>query len=142
MIEELLEPERVDVESNIPRDYKFYCFGGQVVMVHVCLRVSEVDATKNVHHYLDANFKPMPFQVFKGRPLPKKLPPKPDCWNEMMEVVQSIGRELNIFMRIDFFPTRRGAVFGSSPPRLMAEMATSRRLTDTSAPSGSVRRVA
>ena len=116
MIEELLEPERVDVESNIPRDYKFYCFGGQVVMVHVCLRVSEVDATKNVHHYLDANFKPMPFQVFKGRPLPKKLPPKPDCWNEMMEVVQSIGRELNIFMRIDFFPTRRGAVFGEFTP--------------------------
>ena len=85
-------------------------------MIHVCLRLSEVDAKKNVHHYLDANFKPMPFQVFKGRPLPKKLPPKPDCWNEMMEAVQAIGRELKIFMRIDFFPTRRGAVFGEFTP--------------------------
>ena len=41
---------------------------------------------------------------------------RPDCWNEMVDAVQTIGKAVGIYMRIDMFATKRGAVFGEFTP--------------------------
>ena len=41
---------------------------------------------------------------------------RPDCWEEMIEAVQTIGKAVGIYMRIDMFATNRGAVFGEFTP--------------------------
>ena len=41
---------------------------------------------------------------------------RPDCWEEMIEAVQTIGKAVGIYMRIDMFATDRGAVFGEFTP--------------------------
>ena len=35
MIEELLEPEAKQRDDGLPRDFKFYCFGDEIAMIHV-----------------------------------------------------------------------------------------------------------
>ena len=41
---------------------------------------------------------------------------RPDCWEEMIAAVQTIGKAVGIYMRIDMFATNRGAVFGEFTP--------------------------
>ena len=116
LIEELLQPEEAESQFSIPRDYKFFCFGEEIALVHVVLRLSEVDASLNQHHYLDSNFHLLPFHVLQGRPQSEQELEKPKCWDEMVSMVRQIGKELGIFMRIDVFPTIRGCVFGEFTP--------------------------
>ncbi len=116
MIEELLEPEEKQAEDGLPRDFKFYCFGGRIAMIHVALRKSEVKKDKNKHQYYTPNFKVINQRIMKNRPQETIPVDKPDCWDEMVQSVQKIGESLGIYMRIDMFPTKKGAVFGEFTP--------------------------
>jgi glycosyltransferase involved in cell wall biosynthesis/Tfp pilus assembly protein PilF len=116
MIEELLEPEEKQVQDGLPRDFKFYCFGEEIAMVHVALRKSEIHKDQNVHQYYSPEFKIITDRVMKNRQQGQNPIEKPDCWDEMVEVVRIIGKSLGIYMRIDMFPTSRGAVFGEFTP--------------------------
>ena len=115
MAEEFLTPEKV-VENPVPRDYKFYCFGSKIAMLHVVDRVSAEDTSLNTFHYFDENFKPIKRRVMKN-----KLPPAyelelPECFDEMVAAVKEIGSTLGIYMRIDMYATTKGAVFGEFTP--------------------------
>ena len=44
------------------------------------------------------------------------LPDIPDCWDELCETAIKLGKELE-FMRIRFYATKRGAVFGEFTPQ-------------------------
>ena len=116
MIEELLEPEPKQSADGIPRDFKFYCFGDKIALLHVALRKSEVHKEQNEHHYLTSNFELFHERVMKHRDQGTELIPRPDCWDEMIEAVQTIGRAVGIYMRIDMYATNRGAVFGEFTP--------------------------
>ena len=116
MIEELLEPEEKQVQDGLPRDFKFYCFGEEIAMVHVALRKSEVHKNQNVHQYYSPEFKIITDRIMKNRQQGQNPIEKPDCWDEMVEAVRIIGKSLGIYMRIDMFPTSRGAVFGEFTP--------------------------
>ena len=116
MIEELLIPEAKSVSDGIPRDYKFYCFGEKIALVHVALRKSEIHKEQNEHHYLTPNFVLMKEKVMKHRDQNQTSLERPDCWEEMIEAVQTIGKAVGIYMRIDMFATDRGAVFGEFTP--------------------------
>lgn len=116
MIEELLVPESKQNSDFVPRDFKFYCFGSKIAMVHVALRKSVVKTNMNVHHYFDANFKKIPHRIMESRTVLDEPLERPDCWDEMVASVQKIGEALNIYMRIDMFATNRGAVFGELTP--------------------------
>ena len=116
MIEEFLIPEEKQSSDNIPRDFKFYCFGGEIALLHVVLRRSAVDTSLNEWEYFDPQFKPIESKIMKNSNLPERNIPKPDCWEEMVEVVSKIGSKLGIFMRIDMFATEKGPVFGEFTP--------------------------
>ena len=116
MIEELLTPEDKSADDVLPRDYKFYCFGEKIVLIHVALRRSEINKEQNEHHYLKPNFVPFGEKVMKHRKQSKTPLERPDCWEEMIEAVRTIGKAVGIYMRIDMFATNRGAVFGEFTP--------------------------
>ena len=116
MIEELLEPEKKQELDGLPRDFKFYCFGNQIAMVHVALRKSEINKDENEHQYYTPEFNLIQMQIMEKRKQGKIPIERPDCWEEMVESVKTIGQELGIYMRIDMFATNRGAVFGEFTP--------------------------
>lgn len=116
MIEELLKPEQKQSKDGIPRDFKFYCFGEEIAMIHVALRKSEIEKNKNEHQYYTSEFKIIEHSVMENRRQGHVPIERPDCWNEMIQSVQTIGKALGIYMRIDMFPTNRGAVFGEFTP--------------------------
>ena len=116
MIEELLNPEQKQSDDGIPRDFKFYCFGEDIVMIHVALRKSEIHKTKNEHQYYTPEFKIIESRVMENRQQGQIPIDRPDCWDEMVQSAQTIGKALGIYMRIDMFPTNRGAVFGEFTP--------------------------
>jgi glycosyltransferase involved in cell wall biosynthesis len=116
MIEELLEPEKKQSSDGLPRDFKFYCFGDEIAMVHIALRKSEIHKERNEHHYYTPDFRIIEQKVMEKRDQGTVPIERPDCWDEMIEAVQAIGRELGIYMRIDMFATSKGAVFGEFTP--------------------------
>lgn len=116
MLEELLEPEDKQSDDILPRDFKFYCFGEEIAMVHVALRKSEVHKEKNLHQYYTANFEIIKDKIMEKRQQGHIPIEKPDCWEEMIESVGKIGKSLGMYMRIDMFATNRGAVFGEFTP--------------------------
>ena len=116
MIEELLEPEEKQSEDGLPRDFKFYCFGEEIAMIHVALRRSEIHKEKNEHQYYTPDFKIITQRIMERRNQGRHPIERPDCWEEMIMAVKTIGRELGIYMRIDMFATARGAVFGEFTP--------------------------
>ena len=116
MIEELLEPEAKQRDDGLPRDFKFYCFGDEIAMVHVALRKSEINKGENEHQYYTPDFKIMSQRIMEKRDQGRSPIPRPDCWGEMLDAVRTIGRTLGIYMRIDMYATNRGAVFGEFTP--------------------------
>ena len=116
MIEELLEPEIKQRNDGLPRDFKFYCFGDEIAMIHVALRKSEVNKGENEHQYYTPDFKLFSQRIMEKRDQGRTPIPRPDCWDEMVNAVRTIGRELGIYMRIDMYATNRGAVFGEFTP--------------------------
>ena len=61
-------------------------------------------------------FKIMSQRIMEKRDQGRTPIPRPDCWDEMVNAVRTIGRELGIYMRIDMYATNRGAVFGEFTP--------------------------
>ncbi|PXY78563.1 MAG: hypothetical protein CXX81_07140 [Methanobacteriota archaeon] len=116
MVEEMLLPEVGRDSDGLPRDYKFYCYGEQIALVHVVLRKSLIDQHANIHHYLDCELKPISHRVMTSRPVSEEPFPMPDCWSEMLADVRTLGRSLGCFMRIDMFATDKGPVFGEFTP--------------------------
>ena len=116
MIEELLEPEVKQHDDGLPRDFKFYCFGDEIAMIHVALRKSEINKRENEHQYYTPDFKIMSQRIMEKRDQGRTPILRPDCWDEMVNAVKTIGRELGIYMRIDMYATSRGAVFGEFTP--------------------------
>lgn len=114
--EELLKPEPSTDEGFLPRDYKFYCFGGKIAMVHCVLRISNVDKHLNIHHYLGESLTPIFCKVMDVREVPNEPFPFPECWEEMLVDVRRLGSKLGCFMRIDMFATDKGPVFGEFTP--------------------------
>jgi len=115
MAEEFLAPE-IEVGNPVPRDYKFYCFGSKIAMLHVVDRVSVKDTSLNTLHYFDENFKPIKRRVMKNISPPAYELELPECFDEMVEAVKKIGSTLGIYMRIDMYATTKGAVFGEFTP--------------------------
>ena len=85
-------------------------------MIHVALRRSEIHKEKNEHQYYTPDFKIITQRIMERRNQGRHPIERPDCWEEMIMAVKTIGRELGIYMRIDMFATARGAVFGEFTP--------------------------
>jgi len=115
MIEEYLEDWKNP--EHIPYDYKFYMFGEKCAFITIIERNSSVSAKKNKFWNVIQDWNPCEFKIIKTQTPEETLPDKPDCWDELCETAITLGKELGIFMRIDLYATKRGAVFGEFTPQ-------------------------
>jgi glycosyltransferase involved in cell wall biosynthesis/lipopolysaccharide biosynthesis regulator YciM len=116
MVEEFLSPEAWREDEIIPRDWKFFCFGGEIALIHAVLRISTIEKEKNIHHYFTPDLRQIKRRICQTRPVPEEPLFFPDCWDEMVLQVKKIGSELDCFMRIDMYATEGGPVFGELTP--------------------------
>jgi glycosyltransferase involved in cell wall biosynthesis len=115
-VEELLKPESLSEDEKITRDWKFYCFGDEIALIHVVLRNSTVDKSSNVHHYFSSDLRQFQRRICSTIPVPDEPLYFPQCWDEMIKQVKMLGKKLGCFMRIDMYATDKGPVFGEFTP--------------------------
>ncbi|QNL52034.1 hypothetical protein H8S90_10920 [Olivibacter sp. SDN3] len=109
LIEEFLQNETA--EHQILTDYKFYCFNGHIASCHVINRLSPKSGFAS---FYDEHWNKMP-TVHVGYPF-KEWQEKPKCYEDMVSKVKQLSRAYEIFVRIDFYATAKGAVFGEFTP--------------------------
>ncbi len=100
----LIEPLLPGPGGAVPLDYKFMCFHGRAEII-------QVDVDRFTHHtraLFDRSFNRLPvglkFPRYEG------VLPKPDSFNEMMEIAEALSNGES-FMRVDLYDCGR-PVFG------------------------------
>jgi hypothetical protein len=109
LIEEFVRTE--DGEYKIPDDYKFYMFNGRIGCIQVINRENNVKGSTS---WYDENWNLLPNLTTNypdGKPHPK-----PRCFLEIVEYAKRLSRTYKIFIRIDFYATDKGVVFGEVTP--------------------------
>jgi hypothetical protein len=98
-------------EYHILSDYKFFCFNGEIAS---CQVINRTGPRAGYGSFYDENWNSME-AVHPGYPI-IKAQPKPACLDEMIGQVKKLSRAYQIFVRIDFYATTKGAVFGEFTP--------------------------
>ena len=127
IVEEYVSDEFAD--QTRPVDYKFHMLGSQVIHVFVCW--DRRDGGGKCAH-VDANFQRFGLDFMGSQPGggsqdPSKFreqkfvddaavaPTRPRCWNAMVAQARQVGRDLNIYVRLDFYADARyGPVIGEA----------------------------
>lgn len=109
LLEEFLKTEGGDYK--IPVDYKFYMFNGEINSILV---ISRINSSKKVSNYYDENWNPIQ-NLCEDYPKGAYQPP-PTCFREMIKQAKELSRAYEIFVRIDFYATDKGSVFGEFTP--------------------------
>jgi hypothetical protein len=109
LIEEFLKNE--NGEHAIPKDYKFFCFNGQIAACYLITRLSPKTGFAN---FYDEDWKKMK-KLHVSYPLKEDEAP-PKCYQEMVAQAKQLSKEYQIFVRLDFYATDRGPVFGEFTP--------------------------
>ncbi|MDM8176624.1 MULTISPECIES: ATP-grasp fold amidoligase family protein [Olivibacter] len=111
LVEEFLTNEAG--KHVIPTDYKFFCFNGKIAGLSVINRQGPHDGTSA---FFNEHWIPMePLTI--SYPYPYKFgQSKPKCFEEMVEQVKKLSKLYGIFVRIDFYATSNGPVFGEFTP--------------------------
>lgn len=115
MVEECLLPEP-GVDEEIAPDYKVYMFAERVALVHVAFRRSEVSKGANSHYFFLPDRTNIVFPVRNELTMSNSPAPATAYWDDVIEAAVKLGSELRTFMRIDFYATSRGVVFGEFTP--------------------------
>nr|WP_262914525.1 ATP-grasp fold amidoligase family protein [Pontibacter vulgaris] len=109
LIEEFLRTEQG--EYKIPVDYKIHTFNGEIAFIHLIKRLSP---SKGYSTFYDVNWNQLghlqdcyPAGTYQQAP---------ECLNEMLEQARTLSKAYEIFVRIDFYATDKGAVFGEFTP--------------------------
>jgi len=95
----------------IPDDYKFYMFNGQVGCIQVINRINNKQGCTT---WYDENWKLLP-NLTTNFPDGKEQS-SPRCYEEMLHMAKAISKSYKIFIRIDFYATDKGVVFGELTP--------------------------
>ena len=109
IIEELLTNHD---ENSVLDDYKFYVFKGKIeIILHKCFEKDYYTL-----NYYDHNWKPI-IQL-KPKSIKGEIKQKPKFFNELKNNVEKIGNTMfsDCFVRIDFYITPKGPVFGEITP--------------------------
>lgn len=111
---EILVEEFVQTEEQvymIPADYKMYLFNGEMAVFQVSQRWALKQGWIN---FYDETWQPLP-PVRDMYPLGPKLNP-PKCFKEMVEMGKRLSKAYEVFVRVDFYATPKGPVFGEFTP--------------------------
>jgi hypothetical protein len=111
---EFLFEEFVRTESGvykIPDDYKFYMFNGEIACIQV---INRTGPSKGFTTFYNENWQVME-NVNTYYPKGEYQQP-PKCLQEMIVKAKELSRSYEVFVRIDFYATDNGAVFGEFTP--------------------------
>lgn len=109
LIEEFLRTE--GGEYKIPDDYKFYMFNGKLATIQVINRLGPSKGFTSCYNENWQQMENVNIYYSKGA---FQMPP--GCLKEMIEKAKELSEAYEIFCRIDFYATDRGAVFGEFTP--------------------------
>lgn len=105
IVEEMLK----GTDQNIPRDYKFYVFHGDVEYVHVDFnRFGERSV-----RFFDSDWNSYDFR--KGGRSLGPITEKPSKYDEMVRIAELLGESYD-FIRVDLYNTKKGVKFGELTP--------------------------
>ncbi len=100
----LIEPF-IGIDKEVPLDYKFFCFNGQVDMI-------QVDSGRGHMHrriLLDPTWTPFDFAYEK--PMAQAVPDRPHELDDMVAIAETLSRGLP-FVRVDLYNTQGTILFG------------------------------
>lgn len=109
LIEEFLRSE--NGEYKIPDDYKIHAFNGKIACIALINRYGRKEGQQR---FYDENWNPVKHFHTVYPPAPHQGPPK--CLEEMICQAKKLSKAYEIFVRIDFYATDKGAVFGEFTP--------------------------
>jgi hypothetical protein len=98
-------------EASILSDYKIFCFNGEVACIQVINREGKNAGKAS---FYDSNWNRMRRITYSYKS--GKTQPPPACLNEMLEKAKVLSKSYGIFVRIDFYATCDGCVFGEFTP--------------------------
>lgn len=96
-----------DEKTHELRDYKFFCFDGEVKALFIASERYSNEETK--FDFFDADFNHLPFT--NGHPNAKVLPEKPENFEEMKELAAKLSKGIPQ-ARIDFYEVNGKTYFG------------------------------
>ena len=111
IVEELVQDE---FDYNIPLDYKFYMFGERIAAIQVIDRPSKSQSDQS-HFFYDEDFHPISIEILPVRKS-RNVFQKSRHFNDMKHAAITLGRAVNMFMRIDFYTSKEGFFFGEFTP--------------------------
>ena len=103
----IAEKFMIDNEVNELRDYKFFCFRGEV-------KCFKVDFDRFIDHranYFDPDGNPMPFGEVVCPPKPDKQLVLPENLDEMISLAEKLSGDIP-FLRVDFYNIQGRIYFG------------------------------
>jgi hypothetical protein len=109
LFEEFLEQEQG--KSGILNDYKFFCFNGEVACIQV---INRVGPNQGYGSFYDENWNKIKKITHTYKPA--KTQNAPDCLTDMVTDAKKLSKAYGIFVRIDFYATYKGCVFGEFTP--------------------------
>ena len=89
------------------RDYKFFCFDGEVKALFIATERQEADETK--FDFFDMEYNHLPFT--NGHPNAKNIPQKPQNFEKMIELSKILSRNIP-HVRVDFYEGNGKVFFG------------------------------
>ena len=97
-----------DEQTHELRDYKFFCFDGEVKALFIATeRMKEGEETK--FDFFDENYNHLPFT--NGHPNAEVLPQKPVCFDEMKVLAAKLSKGIP-HVRVDFYEVNGKVFFG------------------------------
>lgn len=109
LFEEFLEQEQG--EHGILNDYKFFCFNGEIACIQV---INRVGPNQGYGSFYDENWNKIKKVTHTYKPA--KTQSAPSCLDDMVASAKKLSKAYGIFVRIDFYATYKGCVFGEFTP--------------------------
>lgn len=109
LFEEFLEQEQG--EHGILNDYKFFCFNGEIACIQL---INRVGPNQGYGSFYDENWNKI--KNVTHTYTPAKTQAAPSCLDDMVASAKKLSKAYGIFVRIDFYATYKGCVFGEFTP--------------------------
>jgi len=103
----IAEKYMVDNLTDELRDYKFYCFNGEVKLVMVAL--NRMSKEQTYFDYFDRDYNYLP--IVWGNPNSKALPNKPETFDEMIRIAEKLSKGIP-HVRVDLYECNSHIYFG------------------------------
>ena len=109
LVEEFLRDEQG--KHRIPDDYKFYMFNGEVASIQV---INRLGPSAGFDSCYDEDWNQIP-NISTYYPQADYQQP-PQCLPELLNQARLLSKSYKIFVRVDFYSTANGPVFGEFTP--------------------------